>query len=759
MKHVLARRLSLLLCGLGWVMEPATGAEVRTPNLLVNGGFEDGNELPAWWHRHPQENVPGNRHVRDTTVAHDGGSSGLLVAVNPEHVGSAGVQWNRYGIPIDGIRALAISYWVKTEGVPASGAGCHFYGSQREHLGFVPIRGPSNAEQWQQVQRTIRVPEGAKTMGFALYAADGGKTWYDDIRVEPDLQAAARWAAVCEHFAIHSRAEETSSFRVALAHSLQKIPRREAVTDGEIVSRIELEAARDETESFQLVIIPEGHELKDVVVETTSLAGPGGELPLSWSYVEYVKTAPPKYPVQYVGWWPDPLLPPRRFAVPADQRQPLWFQVDVPADAQRGEYTGQVTIRCGEQQVVTPVKLTVRSFALPRPGTLATPFGLYASALVRGYEAKSSYRDAMPLETFARWCEFLGVRRLAPKNVAREYIDVKKSDGHWRAHLDALDRTVAKLAPRYFPANSFCLHRLPVAANLWNDKPKPDPTALADLTGEIATEWKHRNLSENVYIYGMDEPRRTDYPFLREVYTKVREAAPGFPVMQTIGDPHPDELVGLVDIWCPLTPRANTEFYQQRRAAGEQLWTYVCCSPLPPHANFFIDQPAIDHRVLFWQVHQLGATGLLYWCTCWWNGLPVPADGDKGFPHVPLDLAQAGTYRSFKVNGDGWLLYPGPDWTPYSSIRLEVIRDGIEDYEYLALLAKLVDRAQSLPADQRLDATLLAEAKSLCQVPSSIAPRQSMTGFTKEPNDIFRQRKRIGDMIETLSAATERLSE
>jgi hypothetical protein len=32
-------------------------------------------------------------------------------------------------------------------------------------------------------------------------------------------------------------------------------------------------------------------------------------------------------------------------------------------------------------------------------------------------------------------------------------------------------------------------------------------------------------------------------------------------------------------------------------------------------------------------------------------------------------------------NGDGLLVYPGPHWTPYSSIQFEVIRDGVEDYE------------------------------------------------------------------------------
>jgi hypothetical protein len=60
--------------------------------------------------------------------------------------------------------------------------------------------------------------------------------------------------------------------------------------------------------------------------------------------------------------------------------------------------------------------------------------------------------------------------------------------------------------------------------------------------------------------------------------------------------------------------------------------------------------------------------------------------------------------RLFGGNGDGTLFYPGrPDRIggrsdiPIESIRLKLIREGMEDYEYLALLAKL-DGRQS--ADQ-----------------------------------------------------------
>jgi hypothetical protein len=52
--------------------------------------------------------------------------------------------------------------------------------------------------------------------------------------------------------------------------------------------------------------------------------------------------------------------------------------------------------------------------------------------------------------------------------------------------------------------------------------------------------------------------------------------------------------------------------------------------------------------------------------------------------------------RLFGGNGDGTLFYPGRPARigglsdiPIESIRLKLIREGLEDYEYLALLAKL----------------------------------------------------------------------
>ena len=104
-------------------------------------------------------------------------------------------------------------------------------------------------------------------------------------------------------------------------------------------------------------------------------------------------------------------------------------------------------------------------------GRLATAFGLYASALARGYDAKTPYQAAMPLEVYRRWCAFLAERRLTPKNVAREYITVERSEDGWQVDLADLESTVASLAPGYYAPYSFCL-QLFCSASLIREYPE-----------------------------------------------------------------------------------------------------------------------------------------------------------------------------------------------------------------------------------------------------------------------------------------------
>jgi len=105
------------------------------------------------------------------------------------------------------------------------------------------------------------------------------------------------------------------------------------------------------------------------------------------------------------------------------------------------------------------------------------------------------------------------------------------------------------------------------------------------------------------------------------------------------------------------------------------------------HPNFFIEYPLLDVRVVPLFCWKYGARGFEYWSPISWGS--NVRKGEK-WPKVPWVANSFGRY-----NGDGYLVYPGPDGRPLSSIRFEALRDGLEDYEYLWTLRSLVKQAEA----------------------------------------------------------------
>ncbi len=99
------------------------------------------------------------------------------------------------------------------------------------------------------------------------------------------------------------------------------------------------------------------------------------------------------------------------------------------------------------------------------------------------------------------------------------------------------------------------------------------------------------------------------------------------------------------------------------------------------------------------------------------------------------------------VNGDGILIYPGPDG-PVNSIRWEVVRDGIEDYDYLALF---MERRRALMERGGHEA-LLRRAAEVYNL-EVIVP--SLVTFTREPEALFQKRAQIAAMIVAMDHALQ----
>jgi hypothetical protein len=105
----------------------------------------------------------------------------------------------------------------------------------------------------------------------------------------------------------------------------------------------------------------------------------------------------------------------------------------------------------------------------------------------------------------------------------------------------------------------------------------------------------------------------------------------------------------------------------------------------------------MDPVMVPWITWRYGMQGILYWDMKYWTQTPDPWLSPVTYLSGFL-CSEGGV-----LNGEGSLIYPGSRvrrYTgqkdvdgPVSSIRFELLREGIEDYEYFWLLASLGDRA------------------------------------------------------------------
>jgi len=441
---------------------------------------------------------------------------------------------------------------------------------------------------------------------------------------------------------------------------------RDEPWEGGTARKLTLEAARNEVEGVQLVVVPVGErdvrfatlEISDLQSDTGGTIGSGS---VEGYVVGYVETEKPNYPTRKVGWWPDPLLRQQYFHVAADQVQPIWINVRVPANAKAGLYRGTVTVRpVAQHEARIPIEVRVWDFAVPKQQHLETCFPLRPGNLQSFYKLPE-----VPIELYEQWMDFCLDHR----------ISINLCDwGNYEADLE-------RLAQRQLGrgGSCFCLGYANFTTGEPEQRREHNEQVVARFRALYDRVRQHEGWLRRAYVYCHDEIGQEQFEYARELYGALRQAMPDLRLMQTFYKDDPmSALDDVLDIWAPNTGRYRVAEMQAQQAKGDEVWWYVCCGPGKPFANLMIEWPAVDHRIWSWQTWKTGVTGLLYW------GLAVWRDnlaGEARWPEVPWNPATWRNEAGNAHNGDGQLLYPGADLRPLSSVRFENLRDGIEDYE------------------------------------------------------------------------------
>ena len=500
---------------------------------------------------------------------------------------------------------------------------------------------------------------------------------------------------------------------------------------------IRIEAAKNEIEAAQLIVMPFGRDRKKVGVTLTAFTGPAGTLPetaLTVMPVGFVETTfAPRSGSEYIGFWPDPLLSfLDAVEIKAGKAQPFWIRADIPEDQPAGVYTGRAEIMIdGERAFSVPVSVQVRDFTLPGRSMLPLAVTFWPNDEMMPkcnpeFDPEARKSPAAPVHAWKKhkfeWSEMLADYYLT--------IDSLYEYPGWSPDFEVLSGLARMGRLGRFNLGNFGPASEDPADNYGMRK-------TIDRIRPRYEKAKALGLLPHAYLYGCDESAEERFPAVERAAAILKREFPDVPLFTTAYDSSfgTDGRLESIDYFCPLTPSFNEEQAAAARRAGKQVWWYICLVPAPPYANNLIESSAVEPRLLMGAMSaKYRPDGFLYYQTSLWNNTsPITAG-----PYTDW-IAQ-----SFPgYNGDGNWCYPGPDGTPLGSIRLENFRDGLEDYAYVKLLEEKLGKAAETDADPQWR----RNAEAALGIPGSLV--SSLTEYSRDPQELYAWRARLAELLET----------
>jgi hypothetical protein len=390
-----------------------------------------------------------------------------------------------------------------------------------------------------------------------------------------------------------------------------------------------------------------------------------------------------------------------QYAVVANR--PLWVDVSVPTGTPAGIYTGTLRVTQNATPVETlNVEMRVYNFSLPEETHLITYMNVSKDWLARFYNKPSNSPEMEQLTQ--AYYEFLYANRMEPwfndplepeVTVKGEKVEVKFDDARYQYYMNKLKtkRVLLETYPsglrRQMGAEPF--------TKAFGEKMKSYLSQVESYFDKHG--WKDRL----VFNSPIDEPNtKEDFEETRQWARIVHDATNDVPFLST-KTPLPNEnypdwgtLRGHVDNFSihgnhMNNPKLTQAIAEEQAKGGEMTW-YISCDQVYPQPNYFIDAPAMDLVMVPWITARYDMDGILYWALNFWSQTPDPWLDAVTF--ISGFVCSDGGV----LNGEGSVIYPG-DRTqryteqpnvngPVSSIRFELLREGLEDYEYLWLLEK-----------------------------------------------------------------------
>ncbi len=513
--------------------------------------------------------------------------------------------------------------------------------------------------------------------------------------------------------------DPNAKFGLGFVSSMVKIFPKDVPFECSTDREATVELAGNETESIQLLIYAFNQELRGVNVSVGPLTMNGKPGPkVEASPVGFVETKKPPYQVKYIGWHPDPILDfLKGYNIKKDEVQPVWIRISAPAGTPAGVYTAPITVKAID---VAAVKLTLNvrvwDFDVPQQRHLRTAMSIYDVYLPYAYGKLTE-----PMQQ--RYEDFVLSYRINPDYIYRPEMPPIESLKRWDKQ----------------GLNAFNIIYIQKPNNIRAGDPFPaeQKRLLLGKIDEAVGLLKANGLFEKAYVYGFDEIGPESFTAMQDIFSEIKARHPDLLTLTT----GYDDTFGIaskvdaIDGWIPLTPKFDPKRVEEARARGKQVWWYTCIGPQAPWANWLIEYDLIDARMLMGlQAAKYRPDGYLYYAMMRWPLTKKPITFGPYTDWPPASFQTA--------NGDGSIICAGPHG-PLPTIRLENIRDGIEDYEYFWLLEQEIGRLKKLSGPAAAQA--LAKAEKAMVIGDDLVA--SMSSFSKSPEAVGAKRRQVAEAI------------
>jgi hypothetical protein len=532
------------------------------------------------------------------------------------------------------------------------------------------------------------------------------------------------------------------------------------------VREVQLSACRNEFVIVQLgVRSPEAVER--LSLETSDLvSATGGKLPSRLIRVRYPGLIPVDENAQYT---PDPLWEADAVPLRPFQSQGIWIDLKIPKDTAPGKYAGTLTVhRDAGKPAAFQLSLSVPPCALPDP----PEFHCYLNILVD--PASVARFNKLPLWGDEHWRQLERyVRNLAEhgqKTITAFIVDDPwagdtgfavrtlvewKHHGEWKSggrltyDFSSFDRFVAMClkagirdhieawSPLVQPGSD---HSLLIYTDTASGRPRrlrlpagsPEYKAVwGDFARAFQEHLRSRGWLEKTYL-AFDEIKSE---VLDRVAPFFHEVAPDLKLMISGGDEkgrHMADSREMAFYYGYFSSGSPVELpdIPARRKAGKRTLLYTAVYPYYP--NTFLFSEPHESRYLPWAVWKWGFDGYIRWAWNFW----------------PETLWEQPFFKWW--SGDMFFVYPGRDG-PVDSIRWEMLREGLEDYEVLWQARHALDRVHA--GGQHADLVERGERELLRAV--DLATRQfDRTGAWRDnaPARIDEARRIVNDLLVELTS-------